>query len=311
VIGTRGDAILSQTAEGCGEPIHLLLAADANYGRYAGITIASVLAANPRQSFTVHLFSNGIRRRDLRKLRTMLARAGSSLSVYDVSGRLAANRPPPARGHLTATAHARLAMGELLPKAVRRVTYLDCDVICTGPLLPLWEIGEGVAVLAAVLDRAGEGWKALLGMPPEASYFNSGVLVVNLDSWRRRDLGGILGEWIAANPAKASLADQDAINACLAGEITPLPDCWNLQIGKDSGPLPPERLADAVLLHYTGEHKPWRYRFDGLGAEIFLRHKRRSPWRFALPTFRLSYRLRKSLNKRIGRWRAALSTGEA
>ena len=302
---------MSQIAEGCGEPIHLLLAADANYGAYAGITLASVLAANPRQSFTVHLFSNRIKRGDLRKLGAMLRRAGSSLSVYDVSGRLAANRPPPARGHLTATAHARLAMGELLPTTVHRIIYLDCDVICTGALRPLWEIGQTVPVLAAVLDRAGDGWKALLGVPPEAPYFNSGVLVVNLDAWRRRDLGRVLADWISANPAKASLADQDAINACLSGEITPLPDCWNLQIGKDSGPLPPERLKNAVLLHYTGEHKPWRFRFDGLGAEIFLRTKRRSPWRFALPTFRLSYRLRKSLNKRIGRWRAAVSPGQA
>jgi lipopolysaccharide biosynthesis glycosyltransferase len=302
---------LSQTAEACGEPIHLLLAADANYGPYAGITIASVLAANPRQSFAVHLFSNGVRRGDLRKLHTMLRRAGSTLRVYDISGRLAANRPPPARGHLTATAHARLAMGELLPATVHRIVYLDCDVICTGPLRALWEAGDTMPVLAAVLDRAGDGWKALLGLPAEAPYFNSGVLVVNLDAWRRRDLGRVLTEWIAANPAKASLADQDAINACLSDEITPLADCWNLQIGKDSGPLPPERLKLAVLLHYTGEHKPWRFRFDGLGAEIFRRHKRRSPWRFALPTFRLSYRLRKSLNKRIGRWRAPLSTGEA
>jgi lipopolysaccharide biosynthesis glycosyltransferase len=302
---------LNQIVDALGEPIQLLLAADANYGTYAGITIASVLAANPRQSFTVHLFSNGIRRGDLRKLRRMLARGGSTLSVYDVSGRMAENRPPPARGHLTATAHARLAMGELLPRTVHRAIYLDCDVICTGPLRPLWEIGEVVPILAAVLDRAGEGWKAQLGLPAEAPYFNSGVLVVNLDAWRNGDLGRLLTEWIAANPAKASLADQDAINACLSGEITPLPDCWNLQIGKDSGPLSPERLNDAVLLHYTGEHKPWRFRFDGLGAEIFLWHKRRSPWRFTLPKFRLSYRLRKSLNKRIGRWRSAVSANPA
>jgi len=300
---------LIETLEARGDSIHLLLAADAKYGAYAGITVASVLAANPRQRFAVHLFSNGIRRGDLRKMRAMLARAGGSLSLYDVSGRLAANRPPRARGHLTATAHARLAMGELLPATVHRILYLDSDVICTGALPPLWELGETVPVLGAVLDRAGDGWKALLGFPPEAPYFNSGVLVVNLDEWRRRDCGRRITEWIAAYPEKATLADQDAINACLSGEITPLPDRWNLQIGRNSGPLPRERLNDGVLLHYTGEHKPWRFRFDGPGAEIFRRHKRRSPWRFAPPTFRISYRLKKSLDKRLARWRAAHPSG--
>jgi lipopolysaccharide biosynthesis glycosyltransferase len=287
------------------EPIHLLLAADARYGRYAGIAIASVLASNPRQRFLVHLFSNGIRRSDLRKLRHLLNRAGGELTVYDVVGKLAASRPPPARGHLNATAYARLMMGELLPATVRRVIYLDCDVICTGELWPLWQLADSVAVLGAVFDRTGERWKALLGLSLEAQYFNSGVLIVNLDGWRQRDAASRIVKWIAANPAKATLADQDAINACLQGEITPLPECWNLQIGQDSGPLPAERLKDGVLLHYTGEHKPWRFRFAGLGAEIFLRHKRRSPWRFALPAFRLSYRLKKSLNKRLARWRAA------
>lgn len=287
------------------EPINLLLAADARYGRYAGIAIASIVASNPGEPFTVHLFSNGVRRGDLRKLRGLLKRAGVGLWVYDVAARLAANQPPPARGHLTATAYARLMMGELLPTSLNRVIYLDCDVICTGELRPLWQLGDAVPVLGATLDRTGARWKPLLGLAPEAPYFNSGVLIVNLDGWRQRDVARRIIDWIAANPAKATLADQDAINACLGDEIMPLPDCWNLQIGKDSGALPRERLNEAVLLHYTGGQKPWRFRFDGLGADIFLRHKRRSPWRLALPSFRLSYRLKKSLKKRLAGWRSA------
>ena len=56
--------------------------------------------------------------------------------------------------------------------------------------------------------------------------------------------------------------------------------------------MPAARLKEATLLHYTSAHKPWLFRFRGLGAEIFLRHKRQSPWRFKPPTFRLVYRLR-------------------
>ena len=289
------------------DPIHLLCAADARYGGYAGIMLASVLRANPGESLDIHLLSDGIRARDRRKLDVLVTRAGSRLTVHDVADRLAGYSDG-VGNHLSRTAYARLLIADLLPASLSRILYLDCDIICTGALRPLWQLGEQVAampLLGAVPDRTGERWKTWLGLPIDAPYFNSGVLLINLAAWRERDIAGQIIAWMAANPDKLALADQDAINASLWAEIIPLADCWNLQIGLDSGPLPAARLKEATLLHYTSAHKPWRFRFRGLGAEIFLRHKRQSPWRFKPPTFRLVYRLRKSLNKRVGRWRAA------
>jgi lipopolysaccharide biosynthesis glycosyltransferase len=286
------------------DPIHLLCAADARYGGYAGIMLASVLRANPGESFDIHLLSDGMRAHDRRKLAALVMRAGSRLAVYDVAARMAGYADG-VGNHLSRTAYARLLIADLLPAGLSRIIYLDCDIICTGALRPLWHLAETVPLLGAVPDRTGERWKIRLGLPADARYFNSGVLLINLAAWRDRDIAGQIVAWMAANPDKLALADQDAINACLWAEISPLPDSWNLQIGLDSGPLPAARLNDAVLLHYTSAHKPWRFRFRGLGAEIFLRHKRQSPWRFKPPTFRLVYRLRKSLNKRVGRWRSA------
>ena len=284
------------------DPIHLLCAADARYGPYAGIMLASVLRANPGERFEVHLLSDRMRRRDLRKLTGLVEEAGSRRTVYDVAPLLAGY----SRGignHLSRAAYARLLIADLLPASLGHILYLDCDIICTGALRPLWRLAPTIPLLGMVADRAGEGWKTRLGLPGEAVYFNSGVLLINLDAWRKNDIAGRIVDWLAANPEKIGLADQDAINACLIGQITPLADCWNLQIGIDSGPLPRPRLGEAVLLHYDGAHKPWRFRFRGPGAAIFRASKRASPWRFTPPTFRLVYRLRKSLNKRLARWR--------
>ena len=273
------------------DPIHLLCAADARYGGYAGIMLASVLRANAGESFDIHLLSDRMRAGDRRKLAALVARAGSRLTVHEVAARMTGYSDG-VGNHLSRTAYARLLIADLLPASLARILYLDCDIICTGALRPLWQLAAAVPLVGAVPDRTGERW-------------NSGVLLINLAAWRERDIAGKLIAWMGANPDKLALADQDAINAGLWTEITPLSDCWNLQIGLDSGPLPAARLNEAVLLHYTSAHKPWRFRFRGLGAEIFLRHKRQSPWRFKPPTFRLVYRLRKSLNKRVGRWRPA------
>src|SRR4051812_18120600 len=297
----RGRPGLTETVEVHGEPIHLLLAADARYGAYAGITVASVLRSNPQTCFHIHLFANGVRSRDLRKLRRLAESAGSRLFVYQIGDSLAVNPHLLARRHLNQTAYARLLLGELLPRDVRRVIYLDCDVICTGAISPLWRLGETVPISRAVIDRAGDGWKAALGLPPGAQYFNSGMLLIDVEAWRREGLGRKLLDWIAANPDKISLADQDAINAVLSDALTPLPERWNLQIGLNSGPLPEERLASAALLHYNGPRKPWEYGFRGPGADLFRAQKRQSPWRYKPPASRLAYRLRKSLAKRLAR----------
>jgi lipopolysaccharide biosynthesis glycosyltransferase len=304
MFGVLGILAVPTSSPDPSDPIHLLCAADARYGGYAGIMLTSVLRANPGESFDIHLLSDGIRAGDRRKLAALVARAGSRLTVYDVAARLAGYADG-VGNHLSRTAYARLLIADLLPAGLQRILYLDCDIICTGALRPLWNLAEAIPLLGAVPDRTGERWKARLGLPAEAPYFNSGMLLINLAAWRERDIAGKIIAWMTANPDKLALADQDAINACLWAEITSIADCWNLQIGLDSGPLPPARLNEATLLHYTSAHKPWRFRFRGLGAEIFRWHKRASPWRFKPPTFRLVYRLRKSLNKRVGRWRAA------
>ena len=126
-------------------------------------------------------------------------------------------------------------------RAVPAVTQIVV-ALPEGAAAPAGTIGVagGVQRSHSVLNalRAGEGWKRLLKLPAEAAYFNSGVLLINLDGWRSRDLGREILDWIAANPDKITLADQDAINAVLWQAITPLPDCWNLQIGDTSVPLP-------------------------------------------------------------------------
>jgi lipopolysaccharide biosynthesis glycosyltransferase len=285
------------------DPIHLVCAADAHYGAYSGIMLASVLRANPGEHFEIHLLSDHIRKRDRRKITTLVEAAGSCCTVYDVADRLMGYSRG-AGNHLSRAAYARLLIADLLPASIEHVLYLDCDIICTGALRPLWQLAGSMGLLGMVPDREGEGWKALLGLQADTTYYNSGVLLIDLAAWRKNDVAGRLREWLSVNPKKIRLADQDAINACLQDRIAPLPDCWNLQIGLNSGPLPVDRLASAALLHYNGQHKPWEYHFRGQGFEIFRAEKRASSWRYSLPTFRVTYRLTKAINKRIARWRS-------
>ena len=46
----------------------------------------------------------------------------------------------------------------------------------------------------------------------ELGYFNSGVLLINLDYWRKNSLSTIILEYINENVEKLKFHDQDALN---------------------------------------------------------------------------------------------------
>src|SRR5437667_8852608 len=108
------------------DPIRLLCAADARYGGYAGIMLASVLCANPGEAFDIHLLSDRMRAGDRHKLAALVARAGSRLTVHDVAARLAGYSDG-IGNHLSRTAYARLVIADLLPASLPRILSPACD----------------------------------------------------------------------------------------------------------------------------------------------------------------------------------------
>jgi lipopolysaccharide biosynthesis glycosyltransferase len=153
----------------------------------------------------------------------------------------------------------RLLIPQLLPDCSRAI-YLDADTIVEQDLRELWEEACGEAALWARQDwmfpvmshpylQEKQKW---LGMQPDDPYFNSGVLVFDLDVWRDADLGNQVLSFLRANIAHCSWFDQDALNAVLRGRWKPLNARWNRYSSEISS-----REA-AGIIHYIGaEAKPW------------------------------------------------------
>jgi len=78
-----------------------------------------VLRANPGERFDIHLLSDRMRRRDLRKIADLAACAGSHCTVYDIASRLAGYSHG-VGNHLSRTAYARLMIADSMRFARRR-----------------------------------------------------------------------------------------------------------------------------------------------------------------------------------------------
>jgi lipopolysaccharide biosynthesis glycosyltransferase len=252
------------------EPVAIGVAADSAFCKQLAVVVAGISRFTfgvPHRIFVLH---DGYDRETMLRIEQS-AGADVVLEWYEAASppidALVSDHPflPPASLY-------RLRMETLLPVEVERVLFIDADIVVRGPLLELWETALGDALLGAVCDAVHPFARQSLRqtefhVPPDRLYFNAGVMVIPLATWRARDLGAEAIALLTAH--KFRYADQCALNLVVAGNWMRLAPRWNLQSAHYLGEVeqsaePPEALAaarrDPAIIHFTlstEQAKPW------------------------------------------------------
>jgi lipopolysaccharide biosynthesis glycosyltransferase len=177
--------------------------------------------------------------------------------------------PLPARisPWITPVSFSRLLLPELLPES-DRVLYLDADTVVLGDVLGITATELGGKPLAAAVDPIIPTWGSRGGVQnaavragrEETAYFNSGVQLMNLPVWRATGLAEAAFAYALREGEALLLADQEMLNAVVAGDFVRLDPVWNtsaFHLEQLPSPQFEERLARTRVLHYLGERKPW------------------------------------------------------
>src|SRR3954452_11579229 len=101
-----------------GHAIHVTCAADAGYGPYAGIALSSVLSANRLSKVCVHLFSDGVKEKDIAGVRELGIRYGADVFVYDMREKLDSHPMLQDHAHYSRASYIRLFIPEFVPSDV-------------------------------------------------------------------------------------------------------------------------------------------------------------------------------------------------
>lgn len=255
------------------QPLVLVCAADDNYAMPLAVTASSAIA-NLQSDRPVALFilDGGISKTNKRKIKRSLDSKQVEISWITLDNALFANLT--SDRHLTVTAYYRLLLPQVLPAEFKKAIYLDTDMVVTGNLEDLWNIDIGDNYVLAVQDDTQlyismctslRNYEEL-GISPDCKYFNSGLLVINMDKWRTDNIGHRVIEYIRQN-IQYRPNDQDALNAIVAGKWGQLHPKWNQMPGvydnsfKERNPLPPEvyqeLLHQPCVIHFTNTPKPW------------------------------------------------------
>jgi lipopolysaccharide biosynthesis glycosyltransferase len=98
-------------------------------------------------------------------------------------------------------------------------------------------------------------------------YFNSGILLMNLDKMRQEDFTAKAIEFVKKHSKELIYADQDVLNFLCIDKWLPLEKKWNLQVDRSQTRVKP----DPIILHYTTGYKPW-CRFYNNYYQRFYKH---------------------------------------
>ncbi len=192
---------------------------------------------------------------------------------------------------------ARLLIANLLPEEVDRILYLDGDTIIRNNLSDLWSTEIGTCVIGACVEPTVDiERKVQLGLE-SAPYFNSGVLLINLNQWRKTKAGERIIDFYKAGQGRLFAPDQDAINGALKEEIFILSPKYNFSntflyypyrtikhmMGKNiyiSEVCYREAKKDPCIIHYLGEERPWRKGNTHKYKDDYIYYLKKTPWKY-------------------------------
>jgi UDP-glucose/galactose:(glucosyl)LPS alpha-1,2-glucosyl/galactosyltransferase len=184
----------------------------------------------------------------------------------------------PINEDVSAASYYRLMIGELLPENITRALYLDCDTIATNNFTSLFDVDMGEAVILAVADYFDAYHAERLNFPNGRSYFNSGLMMIDLEKWRREDIVTNALRFIRKNREIIQFADQDILNALLQDKWKPLGIEFNFQ-NKHARDWEMGKLdADPKIVHFTGKMKPWKKDSNHPFKHYYWNYLRSSPY---------------------------------
>jgi lipopolysaccharide biosynthesis glycosyltransferase len=257
------------------DQINIILSSDENYAPHLATAMVSVVANCSRpQDIYFHVLDCGLSELSLDKIKLIGANQGTRVAIYLLSANLLSGFPK--SGHLSLAAYGRLFAGDILPKDINRAIYLDCDLVCLGDVADLYNCNISGKTLGAIRDVKSDDILRIYFYPGLKTYFNSGVLLIDMDRLRKFGLSIQATNFINIYRQHLATADQDVLNCLFEDDWQELPRCFNLDMKHESAfRLPP---ADTVILHYSDRIKPWSYLYFGRNNRYYLKYRLLSPW---------------------------------
>lgn len=248
--------------------IHIVLASDQNYVTPLIVTITSILENNISNSFFYfHIINNNIEKNSLSEVQKLQNKYKCKILFYTFD--INKIKDYSFYGHLTNTAYLRLFVHEILPDNIKKLLYIDCDIVCLKDISILYNENINDFPLGAVTDVKSKDLIRLKEFSAIKKYFNSGVMLINFPIWKKCINTNVINKIVRKQNNIILDADQEILNKLFINNWKELPSIFNFDSKhKIFKKIPKE----TVLLHYSDKIKPWHHLYPYKNKKYFIKY---------------------------------------
>ncbi len=255
--------------------MNILITLDSNYIKPLKVMLKSLFLNNQGESFSIYLVHSRIKDEELKDLDHYIQENSnnSRLNVIQIDDSYFVDAPTLL--HYTKEMYYRLLAFKFLPQELDRILYLDPDILIINSIRELYQTDiTGYLYAAAYHDKISvkEINKIRLFPYDIEAYYNSGVLLMNLEYQRQKIDEKEIYEFVEENRSKLIMPDQDILNALYSKEIKSLDEkrynydarFYRYYKLMNNGKWDMDYvMKNTVILHFCGKKKPWKRNYRG------------------------------------------------
>ena len=274
---------------------------------HAYVKLGASLIASIWKNFSgdiqIKILDTGLSRRDKAKLLSWAKKMNKSLEIILVNEDVFSQYFTfPNNFSDKIPYYARLLIPYFSKSNDQKVLYLDADIICVSDFIEVFSLQLGDKIVACCQDRNFIDFSSKIstktsrsiinnysdfGFTGKELYFNSGVLLIDVQNWIKSDISRLVLKISVENVLDVFLWDQYALNIILMGRWKRLDENWNET--KSIEPL------STKFRHYI-KSKPINFGYEYDDREIFFKYLDASPWKGWRPSS-ISYFYKKLLKR--------------
>jgi len=188
--------------------------------------------------------------------------------------------------HFTKEMYYRLLAFKLLPQKLDKILYLDPDILIINEIRTLYETDISEYLYAAAYhDRAPltDINKLRFTGYEIDTYYNSGVLLMNLKRQREKIKETEIYQFVEENSKKLILPDQDILNGLYSKEIKNVDEIlynfdprfyFYYRLANKNEVDMDYIIHHTSIIHFCGKKKPWQKNYNGKFHSLYKHYEK-------------------------------------
>ncbi len=247
--------------------IQILVSFDENYIPPFRVMMRSLISNNPKETFHVWLLHGGLSESALDEVEQFCELFHVEFTAIEVDRNLF--QKAPVFKQYPQEMYYRLLAAMVLPQELKRILYLDPDLLVINEIRTLWDMNLNGATFAASTHSWGPeiiNDVNKLRLDTNHDYYNTGVILIDLNRARTLINPDEIFSYVKNHSHELILPDQDVFNSLYGIHTKPIDDrIWNYDVRyynaylvKSEGMCTTKWVTkNTRIIHFCGKTKPW------------------------------------------------------